>query len=69
MVRAPEIVWLPSRFPHLVMFLEPGPEDRSVAEKSSIFESPQAGRRSFASLAPLLEERIKAALAGPEPRE
>ena len=67
-VRSPEIAWLPSRFPHLVMFVEPGPEDRSEPEKSSIFESPRAGMKSTASMTALLEDHIKACLAGPEPR-
>ena len=67
-VRSPEIAWLPSRFPHLVMFLDPGPEDRSEPEKSSIFESPRAGMKSTASMTAMLEERIKAFLAAPELR-
>ena len=65
-VRAPEIAWLPSRFPHLVMFVDPGPEDRTEPEKSSIFESPQAGMKSTASLTALLEDQIKAYLAKPD---
>jgi len=64
-VRAPEISWLPSRFPHLVMFVDPGPDDRSEPEKGSIFESPRAGMRSTASLTAMLEDHIKACLAGP----
>lgn len=61
----PEIVWLPSRFPRLVMFLEPGPEDGSEPERGSIFETPQAGMKSPASVTAQLEERIKACLAAP----
>lgn len=64
-VRNPEISWLPSRFPHLVMFVDPGSEDSSELEKSSIFESPQANTRSTASLTATLEEKIKAFLASP----
>jgi len=33
-VRKPEISWLPSRFPHLVMFVDPGTEEESEPEKS-----------------------------------
>ena len=67
-VRNPEISWLPSRFPHLVMFVDPGPEDSSEPEKSSIFESPRAGMKSTASLTALLEDHIKASLVAPLPR-
>lgn len=65
---SPEIVWLPSRFPHLVMFIDPGPGDRSEPEKSSIFESPRVGMRSTASMTAMLEEHIKTCLAAPEPK-
>ncbi len=64
-VRAPEIAWLPSRFPHLVMFVEPGPAEQVEAERTSIFSSPRAEMRSTASLTALLEEKIKASLALP----
>jgi hypothetical protein len=64
-VRSPEIAWLPSRFPHLVMFLDPGSDDWSVPEKSSIFESPRAGMRSTAAMTAMLEDHIKACLAKP----
>jgi hypothetical protein len=67
-VRKPEISWLPSRFPHLVMFVDPGPEDSSEPEKSSIFESPRAGMKSTASLTALLEDHLKACLAAPLPK-
>lgn len=59
-----EIVWSSSRFPRLVMFVEPGPNDIAEPEIGSIFESPQAGRKSPSSLVALLEERIKICLAG-----
>lgn len=50
------------------MFVDPGADDRTEPEKSSIFESPQAGMRSTASLTALLEDQIKAYLAKPEPK-
>lgn len=59
-----DIVWSHSRFPRLVMFVEPGPNDVTEPESGSIFESPQAGRKSPATLVALLEDRIKAFLAG-----
>ena len=59
-----EIVWSHSRFPRLVMFVEPGPNDVTEPESGSIFESPQAGRKSPSSLVALLEERIKLSLSG-----
>jgi hypothetical protein len=62
-VRTPEIAWLPSRFPHLVMFVEPGPADQAEPEKSSIFSSPRAEMRSTATTTAILEEKIKALLA------
>jgi hypothetical protein len=63
-----EIVWLPSRFPRFVMFIEPGPQDKSEPENGSIFESPQAGMTSLSSVTAILEDRIKACLATAEPR-
>lgn len=62
-----DIVWLPSRFPRLVMLVDPGPENRSEPEKGSIFESPRMERESPASLAALLEDHIKACLSKPSP--
>jgi hypothetical protein len=67
-LRSPEIAWLPSRFPHLVMFIDPGPGDQSEPEKSSIFESPPTGMRSTASMTAMLEDQIKACLAAPVPK-
>ena len=66
--RKSEILWLPSRFPRLVMLIEPGPEEPSDPEKSSIFEPPQKGMAPTASMAALLEDQIKACLAKPAPR-
>lgn len=55
----PQILWMPSRFPRYVMLVEPGPNDRTEAESSSIFDSPQSGARSAATITAFLEERIK----------
>jgi hypothetical protein len=59
-----EIIWLPSRFPRFVMFVEPGPETGSDVENGSIFESPPVGRRSTSSVVTFLEDNIKAVLTG-----
>lgn len=67
--RSSEILWLPSRFPRLVMFIEPGPDEPSDPEKSSIFESPQKGMKPIASMAAQLEDQIKACLSGPGPKK
>ena len=61
---ASDIIWSHSRFPRLVMFVEPGPNDVTEPDSGSIFESPPAGRKSPSSLVALLEERIKLCLAG-----
>lgn len=66
--RKAEILWLPSRFPRLVMLIEPGPEEPSDPEKSSMFEPPQKGMAPTASMAALLEDQIKACLAKPGPQ-
>jgi hypothetical protein len=49
------------------MLIEPGPEEPSDPEKSSIFETPQKGTLPTASLTAQLEDQIKALLAAPEP--
>ncbi|QJE96358.1 hypothetical protein [Luteolibacter luteus] len=59
-----EIIWSHSRFPRLVMFVEPGPNDVTEPESGSIFESTRASKTSPSSLVALLEERIKVCLAG-----
>jgi len=58
-IKAPEILWMPSRFPRYVMFVEPGPNNATEPESGSIFESPQSGSRSLASVTNFLEDRIK----------
>lgn len=63
-----EILWLPSRFPRLVMLIEPGAEEPSDPEKGSIFDSPQKGMLPTASMTAQLEDQIKACLAKPAPR-
>jgi hypothetical protein len=63
--RTSEILWLPSRFPRLVMLIEPGPEEPSDPEKSSIFEPPQKGFAPTSSMTAQLEDQIKACLAKP----
>lgn len=66
--KSPEILWLPSRFPRLVMLIEPGPEEPTDPEKSSIFEAPQKGMGPTVSMAARLEDQIKACLSKPDPR-
>lgn len=66
--RNSQIVWLPSRFPRLVMLIEPGAEEPSDPEKSSIFEPPQKGMLPTASVTAQLEDQIKAYLAKPDPQ-
>ncbi len=60
-----EILWLPSRFPRLVMLIEPGAEKPSDPEKSSMFEAPQKGMLPTASMTAQLEDQIKDCLAKP----
>jgi hypothetical protein len=57
-----EILWLPSRFPRYVMFVEPGPGDGAEPENGSIFESPQTGTKSLAAVTAVLEDLIKECL-------
>jgi len=64
--KATEIIWLPSRFPRFVMLVEPGPNPQTQPEAGSIFESPNTGSRSLASVTEFLEGKIKECLAGPE---
>jgi hypothetical protein len=56
------IAWLPSRFPHLVMFVDPGFTGESDHLKGSIFDSPDHAAPEV-SLTELLEQRIKKLLA------
>ena len=63
-IKSPQFVWLPSRFPRYVMFIEPGPNDSAEPEHGSIFESPQTGKRSLSSVTNFLEDRIKLCLTG-----
>lgn len=65
--RSPEILWRPSRFPRLVILVEPGPEEPSDPEKGSIFDPPQKGINSTASIATRLEDQIKICLSKPDP--
>lgn len=60
-----QIVWLPSRFPRFVMLVEPGEQDKSRADGGSIFDAPDEGMDSLATMTESLEERIKACLKGP----
>ena len=64
-VRPSEIVWLPSRFPHYVMFIDPGPDNSGDAPNGSIFDAPSSGTQSLSSVTAALEDAIKAALAKP----
>lgn len=56
------IAWLPSRFPHLVMFVDPGFAEEADHLKGSIFDSPSDGQPE-ASLTELLEKRIQKLLS------
>jgi hypothetical protein len=56
------IAWLPSRFPHLVMFIDPGFAEESEHLKGSIFDSPDNGVTEV-SLTEILEQRIKKLLS------
>ena len=59
-----EVIWLPSRFPRLVMLVEPGAA-RSEAERGeSIFESSASREPSPGAFSSDLEERIQRLLAG-----
>lgn len=64
-VKTSQIVWLPSRFPRFVMFIEPGPENGSDAANGSIFDAPATGLQSLSSVTASLEDAIKACLAKP----
>ena len=61
--KATEVIWLPSRFPRFVMLVEPGPDSQAQPEGGSIFESPNSGARSLASVTEFLEGKIKECLA------
>lgn len=54
-----EIIWLPSRFPRLIMLVEPAVSASSEREAGSIFESPASGTRSLAALTSDLEKRLE----------
>lgn len=60
-----EVIWLPSRFPRFVMLVEPGPDNQVQPEAGSIFESPNTGSRSLASVTEFLEGKIKECLTRP----
>jgi len=62
---ASQVVWLPSRFPRLVMLVEPGSSAESEPPSGSIFDSPAPDTQSLAAMTELLEERIKKSLANP----
>ncbi len=64
LIKAPQILWMPSRFPRYVMLIEPGPEDKAERESASIFDAPQSGTQSLSAITNLLEDRISAHLAG-----
>ena len=64
LVKAPQILWMPSRFPRYVMLIEPGPDDKAEPQSGSIFESPNSGTKSLAAVTNFLEDRIKLHLAG-----
>lgn len=54
-----EIIWLPSRFPRLVMLVEPGGSPPDEERGGSIFESPGSGTLAIASVTAYLEEEIQ----------
>jgi len=57
--KATEIIWLPSRFPRLIMLVEPAVSASSEKDTGSIFESPASGTRSLAALTSDLEKRLE----------
>ena len=60
--RDARILWLPSRFPRLVMLVEPGGTSPPEENTGSIFESPTSGTLAVASVTAYLEQRIQALL-------
>lgn len=58
-----QIIWLPSRFPRLVMLIEPSAASTSEARSGSMFESPVSGSASMQSVTAYLEEQIQKLLA------
>jgi hypothetical protein len=58
-----EVLWASSRFPRLVVFVEPGPDSGVEPENGSIFESPRSGVKSLSAVTTFLEDHIKAELA------
>jgi len=60
--RDARVLWLPSRFPRLVMLVEPGGNPPPEEHTGSIFESPTSGTLAVASVTAYLEQRIQALL-------
>ena len=58
-----EIVWLPSRFPRVVMLVEPGKARTGEPERGSFFDQEAEGSANDAVLSPaftqLLEEKLQ----------
>ena len=61
-VRTAEITWQPSRFPRIVMLVEPGPDEGLEPQEGSFFDPPEPGLDSDSSVSEVLEARIKACL-------
>ncbi|MDB6077506.1 MAG: hypothetical protein JWO82_1253 [Akkermansiaceae bacterium] len=57
-----EVLWASSRFPRLVIFIEPGPDNSPEPENGSIFESPRSGTKSLSAVTGFLEDHIKTAM-------
>lgn len=62
--RDAQVLWLPSRFPRLVMLVEPGGAPAPEENAGSIFESPTSGTLAVASVTAYLEQKIQALLEG-----
>lgn len=58
-----EIIWLPSRFPRLVMLVEPDGDGPVEEQSGSIFESPTSGTLALSSVTAYLESEIQALVA------
>ena len=60
-----EILWAESRFPRLVILMEPLKKLEEENVRGSIFESPAADDASLAATAIGIEEQLLKLLAGP----
>jgi|TARA_B110001454_G_C12655457_1_gene407232 hypothetical protein len=57
------IIWMPSRFPRLVILVEPQSSYQSQPDGGSFFESSHSEDETLAAMSESLEEKIKDCLA------